>query len=109
MVDALIATNKRAGNRGLPLLYSNGQPWLNSAGDPTVAFLVNVTAQNLFSLLSNPSDASSTTVYKCWFIKGPPPVGNAWAIKVGENIKACQFIKYEMRAGVFVAYFKHAN
>ena len=109
MIDSILATNKRASERGFPLLYSDDEPWLNSAGDPTVAFQITVNSSNLFSLLNNPSEASTTTMYKCWFIDEPPDVNKAWSIVINGTARSCQFVKYEMKAGVFVGYFKHAN
>lgn len=105
---AIVLTNKQALTLGLPTLYCDGEPILNSSGDNVAAFQVTINAQNLFSLIGNPSAASTTTVYKSW-LDAPPDVSKSWSIMLASGEKPVQFIRYENKAGLFIGYFKHAN
>lgn len=102
--------NKRAVVNGNSIvLYCNGKPFLNTVGDPTVAFPVTINAQNLFTFVGNPNAASTTSVYKCWFLDEPPDNRENWSIMLAGTEKPCQFIKYEPKDGMYIVYFKHTN
>lgn len=78
-------------------------------GDQTALFQVTINAQNLFTLVSNPSLASTTTVYRAWFPGEHPSTPASWSVVLGSVVKPCQFIKYSFMAGLYVGYFKHSN